>query len=74
MGKKKKQTNKVTLKPLEDPTTFVPPLPIGLPHMGRPPHVPWIQAKDHPYMLLSHFYPKIKYPPLVDEGYPCPFQ
>jgi hypothetical protein len=25
-------------------------------------------------MLLSHFYPKIKYPPLVDEGYPCPFQ
>jgi len=37
-GKKiNKVANKATLKPLEDPTTFVPPSPISLPHMGQPP-------------------------------------
>ncbi len=59
-GKKiKKLANKVTLKPLEDPITFVPPLPISLPHMGQLPPTPHVgmQAQNHPYPslpLISH--------------------
>jgi hypothetical protein len=55
-GKKRNiLANKVTLKPLEDPITFVPPTPINLPHMGQLPpilHV-GIQAQDLPYPSLS---------------------
>jgi hypothetical protein len=57
------------LKPLEDPITFVPSSPIGLPHLGQPPPISHVgmQAQDHPYVvfpLLSHdrrstFYMKV---------------
>jgi hypothetical protein len=54
-GKKRnKVANNVTLKPLENPITFVPPSPISLPHMGQPPPIPHVgmQARDHPF--VSH--------------------
>ncbi len=42
-GKKRnKVANNATLKPLEDLITFVPPSPIGLPHMGQPPPIPHV--------------------------------
>jgi hypothetical protein len=55
-GKKRnKITNKATLKPLEYLIIYVPPSPIGLPHMGQPPPIPHVgmQAQDHPY-VVSH--------------------
>ncbi len=67
-GKKRnKVANKVTLKPLEDPIIFVPPSPIGLPHMGQPPPIPHLGTHTHniTHMLLSHFYPMIEDPPFI---------
>jgi hypothetical protein len=43
VGKKRsKVANEATLKPLENLIIFVPPSPIGLPHMGQPPPIPHV--------------------------------
>jgi hypothetical protein len=47
------------LKPLEDPSSVVPPSPVSFPHISQPPPIPHVgmQAWDHSYAslpLISH--------------------